>query len=274
MFTKCNLKCPYCYNYFDQTVGALQTHITNLEKLSPLADRKTCFVINGGEPFLLKGLAALVNSVKVDTNIITYTNGTMPKKIYEKFIKEVNKDKLFLTISIHYAELLRTNNVNDSFKENVKLLIENIPNLKVNIVFTEDFLSQQFTEDLTELLKEFKGYGLKYINVLLQDELKQAPVKAIKLVSTQHFKQFFKELEMFQYKHCMWNNRDTNVSCLQMWLRKEVMDPGKGVKTLSILKHKDLFEVEHNFDITSEHLVNNTTTNLDGLVADVKPLLG
>jgi MoaA/NifB/PqqE/SkfB family radical SAM enzyme len=274
MFTKCNLKCPYCYNYFDQTVGALQTHITNLDKLSVLADRKTCFVINGGEPFLLKGLATLVNSVKVDTNIITYTNGTLPKKIYEKFIKEVNKDKLFLTISVHYAELLRTGNVNDNFKENVKLLVQNIPNVKVNIVFTEDFLGKKFTEDFTELLKEFKSYGLKYINILLQDELKHEPVKAIKLVSTEHFKEFFEELDMFQYKHCMWNNRDTSVSCLQMWLRKEVMDPGKGFKTLSVLRHKDIFEIEHNFDIQSEHLIDHKTSNLDGLIADVKPLLG
>lgn len=273
MFTKCNLKCPYCYNYFEQTVGALQTHITNLGKLSVLADRKTCFVINGGEPFLLKGLATLINSVEVDTNIITYTNGAMPKRIYEKFVKEVKKDKLFFTISVHYAELLRTNNVNDGYKENVKFLIQNLPNVKVNIVFTEDFLSKQFTEEFTELLKEFKGYGLKYINILLQDELKKSPVKAVKLVSTPHFKQFFKELEIFEYKHCMWNNRDTDVSCLQMWLRKEVMDPGKGVKTFSILKHKDIFEVEHNFDISSEHLTDYKTSNLDGLIADVKPLL-
>lgn len=274
MFTKCNLKCPYCYNYFDQTPGALQTHIDNLNKLSVLADRKTCFVINGGEPFLLKGLAELVNSVTVDTNIITYTNGVMPKKIYERFVKNVKKDKLFFTISVHYAELLRTGNVNDAFKENVKYLIENLPNVKVNIVFTEDFLSKQFTEDFTELLKEFKNYGLKYINILLQDELKHEPAKAVKLVSTPHFKKFFEELEMFQYKHCMWNNRDTNVSCLQMWLRKEVMDPGKGFRTLSVLRHKDIFEIEHNFDLVSEHLIDNKTSNLDGLIEDVKPLLG
>lgn len=273
MFTKCNLKCPYCYNYFDQTVGALKAHIEALNKIAVLADRKTCFVINGGEPFLLKELAKLVNSVQVDTNIITYTNGTMPRKIYEKFVNEVRKDNLYLTISIHYAELLRTNSVTDEFKDNVKYLIQNIPNLKVNIVFTEDFLNKQFTEDLTELLMEFKGYGLKYINILLVDELKHNPPRAVKLVATEHAKQFFEDLNQFEYKHCMWNNRDTSISCLQMWLRKEVMNQHKPYKTVSFLKYKNEFVIEHNFDIESQYLVENKTTNLDGLIEDIKPLL-
>lgn len=273
MYTKCNLECPYCYNYFEQGVGTLQEHIENLRKLSVLADRKTCFVINGGEPFLLKDLATLVNSVEVETNIITYTNGTLPKKIYEKFIKEARVDNLYFTISIHYAELLRTGNANDSFRENAKYLIENIPNLKVNIVFTDDFASKQFTEELTDLLKELKGYGLKYINVLLEDKLRNDPFSAVKLTKTEHFKQFFKDLKMFEYKHCMWNNRDTSVSCLQMWLRKQVMNPQKDYKTLSFLKYKDHFVVESNFKIESEYLDGAKALNYEKLIADIKPLL-
>jgi organic radical activating enzyme len=273
MFTKCNLKCPYCYNYFDQTVNTLETHIKELNKIAVLADRKTCFVVNGGEPFLFKDLAKLINSVQVDTNIITYTNGTMPRKIYEKFVNEVRKSNLYFTVSIHYAELLRTNNITNEYKENVKFLIQNIPNLKVNIVFNEDYLSKEFTEEVQELLLELKDAGLKYINVLLVDELKLDPSKAVKLTSTVHAKKFFKTLNEFEYKHCMWNNRDTSISCLQMWLRKEVMNQVKPYKTVSFLKYKDEFIVEHNFDIDSQYLIDNKTTNLDGLIEDIKPLL-
>lgn len=273
MFTKCNLKCPYCYNYFDQTVYELQEYIDDLKKISVLVDSETRFVINGGEPFLLKDLAQLINSIDTPAKILTYTNCTLPMKVYEKFVNNIRKDNLHLTISVHYAELLRTNNFNEHFKENAKYLIQHIPNAKVNIVFTEDFLSKQFTEDVTNLLYELKSAGLKYINVLLQDELKANPTRAIKLVSTQHFKQFFKELKMFEYKHCMWNNRDTDVSCLQMWLRKEVMNPGDKYKKLSILKYKNEFVIERNFDIDSQYLVDNKTTNLDGLIEDIKPVL-
>jgi MoaA/NifB/PqqE/SkfB family radical SAM enzyme len=273
MFTKCNLKCPYCYNYFDQTVSALETHITELNKIAVLADKKTCFVVNGGEPFLLKDLAKLINSVEVQTNIITYTNGLMPRKIYEKFVNEVRKSNLYFTVSIHYAELLRTNNVTKAYKENVKFLIQNIPNLKVNIVFNEDYLSKEFTEEVQDLLLELKDAGLKYINVLLVDELKLDPSKAVKLTSTAHAKNFFNTLNEFEYKHCMWNNRDTSISCLQMWLRKEVMNQVKPYKTVSFLKYKDEYVIEHNFDIESLHLTDNKTTNLDGLIEDLKPLL-
>ncbi len=273
MFTKCNLKCPYCYNYFDQTVSTLETHIEELNKIAVLADRKTCFVVNGGEPFLFKDLAKLINSVQVDTNIITYTNGTMPRKIYEKFVNEVRKSNLYFTVSIHYAELLRTNSVTNEYKENVKFLIQNIPNLKVNIVFNEDYLSEEFTEEVQELLLELRESGLKYINVLLVDELKLDPSKAVKLTSSAHAKKFFETLKTFEYKHCMWNNRDTSISCLQMWLRKEVMNQVKPYKTVSFLKYNDEFVIEHNFDIESQYLIDNKTTNLDGLIEDIKPLL-
>lgn len=274
MFTKCNLKCPYCYNYFDQNVDSLNNHIADLKKISLLADEETLLVINGGEPFLFKDLAKLINSVQIKTNIQTYTNGLLPKRVYEKFINEVNKDNLHFTISIHYAELLRTGNVNEKFKNNLKYIIQNLPKVKVNIVFTEDFLNKQFTEDLTELLKELNEYGLKYINVLLQDELKFDPVRAIKLVSTEHFKKFFKELQMFEYRHCMWNNTDSNVSCLQMWLRKEIMNPDKGYKTISFLKYNNDFILENNFGIVSKYIDEyNKVIDIDELIKEVKPLL-
>lgn len=273
MYTKCNLKCPYCYNYFDQEVGKLKQYKDDLQKISVLADDETCFVINGGEPFLFKDLAKLINSVDVNTNMLTYTNGTLPLRVYERFVNEVRKDNLFLTVSIHYAELLRTNNLTNGYKESVKFLIKNVPNFKITVVFTEDFLSKEFTEEVTALLREFKEAGLKYINVLLQDSLKQEPHRAVKLVNTLHFKQFFKDLKMFDYKHCMWNNANTDVSCLQMWLRKEVMNQDKTFKAVSFLVYKDHYVIENNLGLVSEHLINDTTTNLDGLIADIKPLL-
>lgn len=271
MFTKCNLKCSYCYNYFDQTPQALETHIADLRKISSLADKKTCMVVNGGEPLLLKELAKLINSIEVETNVITYTNGALPLKVYEKFVNEVRKDNLYFTISIHYAELLRTNNVNEDYKTNVKYLINNLPNVKVNIVFTEDFSDKEFLLGLTSLLKEFEEAGLKYINILLEDSLKEKPYVAIKLINTPHFKEFFEELQTFKYKHCMWNNRDDNISCLHIWLRKEVMSPPLPYKELSFLRMGDQYVFENNFGFTSDLITDDKISDLDAFIEEIRP---
>ena len=270
LFTKCNLKCPYCYNYFDQTPAALETHIADLKKISSLADRKTCMVVNGGEPLLLKELAKLINSVEVQTNMLTYTNGALPLKVYQKFVNEVRKDNLYFTVSIHYAELIRTNNINEEYKNNVKYLIQNLPNLKVNIVFTEDFADPQFVNDLMALLRELKEAGLKYINVLLEDSLKDRPHHALKLVTMPHFKQFFDDLKIFRYKHCMWNNADDSVSCLQIWLRKECMSPRLPYKELSFLKYGSEFIVENNFDYVPKHVSDGKVTDFDAFIEEMR----
>jgi organic radical activating enzyme len=273
LFTKCNLKCSYCYNYFNQTVSTLETHIADLRKIASLADQKTCLDINGGEPFLLKELAALINSVEVDTNILTYTNGTLPFKVYEKFVNEVKKDKLYLTISIHYAELVRTNNVNDNFRTSVKYLIQNIPNLKINIVFTEDFSNEDFLNDLMALLVELKEAGLKYVNILLEDSLKESPTRALSLIRTPHFKEFFEGLRMFKYKHCMWNNVNEDVSCLHIWLRKECMSLPPTYKELCFLKLGDGFVIENNFGFQSEKIKNGKVVDIDGFIEEVRLVL-
>lgn len=273
LFTKCNLKCKYCYNYFDEQIDKLETYISDLKKISSLADKKTCMVLNGGEPLMFKELAKLINSVEVETNILTYTNGTLPIKVYQKFVNEVKKNNLYFTVSIHYAELIRTNNINDEFKNNLKFLIENIPNLKVNIVFTEDFGEEQFVNELMSLLEQLKEYGLKYINILLEDSLKNSPHHALKLITKPHFKKFFENLKMFKYKHCMWNNRDDDISCLQVWLRKECMSPNLPYKEISFLKYRNEFVVENNFDFKSKYVKNDKITNLDSFIEEVRPAL-
>jgi molybdenum cofactor biosynthesis enzyme MoaA len=273
MFTKCNLKCSYCYNYFDQSVQALETHILDFKKISSLADKKTCLVLNGGEPLLLKELAKVINSIEVETNILTYTNGALPLKIYQNFVDEVKKENLYFTVSIHYAELIRTNNIDEKYKTNLKFLIENIPNLKVNIVFTEDFIDENFVCELLLLLKDLKSFGLKYINILLEDNLKKDPARALQLVKMSHFKNFFEELKMFKYKHCMWNNPDDDISCLQIWLRKECMSSVLPYKELSFLKYDNEFIVESNFKFDSKYVDGDKITNIDSFIEDIKPQL-
>lgn len=273
LFTKCNLKCSYCYNYFNEGIDDVEVYIQDLKQISSLADKKTCMVINGGEPLLLKDISKLINSVEVETNIITYTNGALPFKVYQKFVNEVRKDNLYLTISLHYAELLRTKKINESYMNNVKYLIENIPNLKINIVFTQDFNDVDFLDDLLDIMFEFKKYGLKFINILLEDSLKFKKLEALKLVNTSHFKKFMDELRIFKYKHCMWNNTRDNVSCLYDWLKKECMSPELPYKELSFLKFGQEFVIESNFDFDSQHIKNGKTNNLKALIEEVRPLL-
>ena len=273
MFTNCNLKCSYCYNYFDQSPELLETHIADLRKISSLADKKTCMVVNGGEPLLLKELAKLINSIEVETNVLTYSNGALPFKVYEKFVNEVRKDNLYFTVSIHYAELLKTNNINESYLTNVKYLINNLPNFKINIVFTEDFADKEFLAGLTSLIKELEAAGLKNINILLEDSLKENPSLAVKLINTPHFKAFFKELQAFKYKHCMWNNRDDDISCLHVWLRKECMSPSLPYKEASFLRKGDQYVFENNFGFTSELLSGDKITDLESFIEEIRPEL-
>lgn len=273
MFTKCNLKCSYCYNYFDQAPETLETHIADLRKISSLADRKTCMVVNGGEPLLLKELAKLINSIEVETNVITYSNGTLPLKVYEKFVNEVRKDNLYFTVSVHYAELLRTNNVNEDYITNVTYLINNLPNFKINIVFTEDFANEEFLLGLTSLIKRLEAAGLKNVNILLEDSLKETPTVAVKLINTPHFKAFFEELESFKYKHCMWNNEDDSISCLHIWLRKEFMSPPRAYKEMSFLRKGDHFIFESNFEFTSDLLDGNVVSDIDSIIEEIRPAL-
>jgi organic radical activating enzyme len=273
MFTTCNLKCSYCYNYFDQSPEALETHIADLRKISSLADEKTCMVVNGGEPLLLKELATLINSIEVETNVITYSNGTLPLKVYEKFVNEVRKDNLYFTVSVHYAELLRTNNVNEAYINNVRYLINNLPNFKINIVFTEDFADADFLAGLTKLIKEFEAAGLKNVNILLEDSLKEKPFVAVKLINTPQFKEFFEQLQGFKYKHCMWNNKDDSISCLQLWLRKEVMSPPLPYKEMSFLRKGNKYVFESNFGFTSDLLDGDMVSDLDMFVEQVRPEL-
>ena len=276
MFTTCNLKCSYCYNYFDQSPEALETHIADLRKISSLADRKTCMVVNGGEPLLLKELAKLINSIEVDTNVLTYSNGTLPFKIYEKFVNEVRKDNLYFTVSIHYAELLRTNNVNETYISNVSYLIKNLPNFKINIVLTEDFANDEFLAGLTKLIKEFELAGLKNVNILLEDSLKEKPAVAVGLINTPQFKEFFECLQSFKYKHCMWNNKDDSISCLQLWLRKECMSPALPYREASFLRRGDHYVFENNFGFTSELLAgekNDKISDLDSFIEEIRPEL-
>jgi len=273
MFTTCNLKCSYCYNYFDQSPEALETHIADLRKISSLADEKTCMVVNGGEPLLLKELATLINSIEVETNVITYSNGTLPLKVYEKFVNEVRKDNLYFTVSVHYAELLRTNNVNENYVANLSYLINNLPNFKINIVFTEDFANEQFVLGLTSLIKQLEAVGLKNVNILLEDSLKDRPGEAVRLINTPHFKKFFEELQAFKYKHCMWNNRDDSISCLQLWLRKECVSPPLPYKEMSFLRKGTQYVFESNFGFTSELLDGDLISDLDSFIEQVRPEL-
>jgi hypothetical protein len=169
--------------------------------------------------------------------------------------------------------LIITNNINDDYKANVKYLIQNIPNLKINIVFTEDFSDKDFLNDLMSLLTEFKEAGLKYINILLEDSLKESPTRALALIRTPHFKQFFEDLRMFKYKHCMWNNKDDDISCLHIWLRKECMSPPLPFKELSFLKLGDGFVIENNFGFQSEKIENGKVVDIDAFIEKVRPVL-
>lgn len=207
LFTKCNIGCKYCYNYFDQDVLPYDYYTSKVEKILELYDDETCFVLNGGEPLLLKDFDKLVNLATATARTYTYTNGTLGTNHYRKFIDSLeNKNKFYMTISLHCKEVLKNNRLTDKYLKNVNLFAETVPNLKMNLVVDEEFQGEYLTH-IKQAMRDIKEHtALKNLNILIADHMYNDEIKLLRILNKE-FSEFVKELdENFTYVNCMWDN--------------------------------------------------------------------
>ncbi len=210
LFTKCNLKCAYCYNYFDEGVRDLDFYKDQLGEIMKLYHDHVCFVINGGEPFLFKELAQLLDYV-TDTGcmVSTYTSGSLPLRVYDRFLQGLkNKDHVFLTISVHFDEVLVNGKFTKEYLQSVERLASELPLLKLNVVVTKDYTYEKLARVRAALNQLHSSCpSVQYINFLIEDSLYEDPMKLARLCAAPEFKQFIEEIDsMFGYRNCMWDN--------------------------------------------------------------------
>lgn len=207
LFTKCNIGCKYCYNYFDQDVRPFDYYTSKIDKILELYHDDAAMVLNGGEPLLLKGFHHLVNQATEKAKTYTYTNGTLGTLHYKRFVDSIkNKDNFYMTISLHCMEVLRDNKLPEKYFKNINVFAKNLPNFKMTLVVDESYQGE-YLQVIRQTLREIKEKtDLKHVNILIADHMYENELKLIQLLDN-NFIEFVKELdENFTYRNCMWDN--------------------------------------------------------------------
>ena len=224
LFTKCNIGCKYCYNYFKQDVLPFNYYTSKVDKLLELYDKDACFVLNGGEPLLLKGFHHLVNQATEKARTYTYTNGTLSTLHYKRFIDSLqHKENFYMTISLHCMEVLRDNKLPEKYFKNIEVFAKNIPNLKINLVVDEEFTGE-YLQVIRQTLRDIKEKtSLKNVNILIADHIYNDELKLIKLLD-KNFLEFVAELdENFTYVNCMWDNTRKTLTAMINEVKENAM---------------------------------------------------
>ncbi len=96
---RCNLNCTYCLNDFDKGLDRKsfkeisgEKWVDALNKINSRPEVPVTFC--GGEPFLHKNFIEIINNLKPELNIDILTNLTWGGKGLERFIEEVNPERL------------------------------------------------------------------------------------------------------------------------------------------------------------------------------------
>lgn len=272
LYTKCNLKCAYCYNYFDEGVRGLDFYKGQLDEIMKLCHDYVFFVINGGEPFLFKDLAHLVNHVTNSGYMVsTYTNGTLPIHVYDRFLSNLaQKDYVFLTVSIHFDEVLVDGRFTNDYLASVERLASEIPLLKLNVVVTEKY-SQTYLAGVLAALTQLHECcpSVRYLNFLVDDALYEQPMKLAKVCSSAEFRAFTKAVDdMFGYRNCAWDNCRTLTAEMMAIIGQNALRAAAGTMALDL--PVDTAKHELTFLVKGDRLVIETSmTNLNIVDIDV-----
>lgn len=96
---RCNLKCSYCLNEFDEKFNRKdfkelsgEEWVKSLNKIEPKKNVPITFC--GGEPFLHKDFIYIINNLKPELEIDILTNLSVKGRLLEKFISEVDPERI------------------------------------------------------------------------------------------------------------------------------------------------------------------------------------
>lgn len=140
----CNLKCDYCHwhSYINYELTDIKTSIDNLYKYLMYRDiKRYTLYFHGGEPSyhpkiieILKYFRDKDKEYEIVAEIEVQTNFSLSKNHYIKILKLVD----YLSISLHYKELLKTNTF-DIFNSNLQLLTnKNLLNFDIMLENVDD----------------------------------------------------------------------------------------------------------------------------------------
>lgn len=162
-FSKCNMRCHYCYNSDIVFSEGLIRIEEGLEFLSSRVSRLTGVVLSGGECTLYPRLKDFVSEIKkLGFKIKIDTNGTNPKQI-----KDLVQNGFIDYIALDYKapkykfQKITQNENFDKFEETLSFLIkENFP-FEARTTIHSDFLN---TQDLNQIIDDLnqKGYQNTY----------------------------------------------------------------------------------------------------------------
>jgi len=283
LFTKCNINCKYCYNNFEQDVLPYNHYTSKVSKLLELCHDETCFVLNGGEPLLLKDFDKLVNMATEKTKTYSYTNGTLGTLHYKKFLERLNyKDNLYMTISLHFKEVLIDNKLPDKYIRNINMFCKNVPNLKLNLVLDEDYQGE-YLQVIRQVMREIKEKtDLKHVNILIADHLYRDEFKLLRLLGTDLFNFVIELDENFTYKNCMWDNTRKSLTEMMSDVKENIALKLAGKEfripyeyefaQINFLESTEGMRIEDNVDDTPKRYVI-PFEEFDSYVEKIKPTI-
>ena len=205
---RCHLNCSYCLNNLENSKDFNRTKFKELtgeewvKALNRIKSKQDVpITFSGGEPFLHKDFFYILNNLNPELKVDILTNLYFDKNIIEKFIKEVNPERLkrnspypSIRVSYHPEQM------------EAKKLIDNVKRLQesgFNIgIYSVQYPSPNQLQAITQMqfraldtgilfrLKDFTGffkgelYGdySKYPNSILQEKTKRVSCKTSELL--------------------------------------------------------------------------------------------
>lgn len=194
---RCNLRCPYCYNYtlvLDDT-GRGYTMEEIMENVRKIKSFIEGVVITGGEPTLYPDLGILIKAIKSEgLKVKLDTNGTNPELIKEVLplldyiAMDVKSD------AIGYLKLGATPEMFTKILESIKI-IKKSKNHEFRITCVHPFLTVNNYMNIGLMIKGAKKFVLQKANLanVLDPNFNQSVITDLKLLA-ERFKYYADEI--------------------------------------------------------------------------------
>lgn len=165
---KCNMKCAYCFNQFDQTeketepLYSINDLISFIKKKS--VDNKAGIKFLGGEPLMKKAwIYDFVRELDKESIEIAYNINTNLTLLDEEFIEFAKKHNIWFLVSVNGGDDIYKGGI---YKEQIFMNITKL--VKAGLTVTGRMVYwPNSSMTLTQLVKECLDTGLKVVSITL-----------------------------------------------------------------------------------------------------------
>lgn len=167
----CNFRCSYCYigqrKDFDNKLFKCQYPIEIMQKATTIERMGGVCIFNlcaGGETLLSKDIIPVVRMLLDNGhNVSIVTNGTISERIDELLLlTDELQDFLYIKFSFHYLELIRTNTLEDFWK-NVKKIRESRISFSIDITPCDELI--KYIPEIKEMFDKNMNGAMPHISV-------------------------------------------------------------------------------------------------------------